>query len=142
MPCRAAGDSDTEAQVLLQQARLASLVRRPEVAIDLLQAAQAIGGGLQLWRDSLALYATVRGGMRSGGWKDAVDALTGGLAMMAALARCVEPGQQGVTAHIAHCMLWYHRQPSLVCAAGCEARPVGRAELAVLCLAWLVWLWY
>jgi hypothetical protein len=85
--CRAVGDHDTEAELLLQQARLEALADRPEAAIDLLQAAQALSGSLLLWRDSVALYATVRGGMRSGGARDAVAALEGGLAMMAALAR-------------------------------------------------------
>jgi hypothetical protein len=85
--CRAAGDCETEAELLLQQARLEALADRPEAAIDLLQAAQTLGGSLVMWRDSVALYATVRGGMRSGGARDAVEALEGGLAMMAALAR-------------------------------------------------------
>jgi hypothetical protein len=87
MSCRAAGDCDTEAELLLQQARLAALADRPEAAIELLQAAQALGGSLALWRDSVALYAAVRGSMRSGGPRDAVAALEGGVAMMQALAR-------------------------------------------------------
>jgi hypothetical protein len=85
--CRAAGDSDTEAELLLQQARLEALADRPDAAIDLLQAAQALGGSLVLWRDSVALYAAVRGSMRSGGPRDAVAALEGGLTMIATLAR-------------------------------------------------------
>lgn len=85
--CRAAGDSNTEAELLLQQARLEALAGRPEAAILLLQAAQALGGSAALWRDSVALYATVRGAMRSGGQRDAAAALEAGVAMMQALAR-------------------------------------------------------
>lgn len=73
--------------MLLLQARLAALAQQPEAAIKYIQSAQAIGGDIKSWRDSLLLYATVRGNMRSGGFKDATSALEGGVAMLEAVAR-------------------------------------------------------
>ena len=86
---RATGDLETEAQALLLQARLAAFIQQPETAIDLVQSAQVIGGSVKFWRDSLMLYAEVRGGMRSGGFKDARVALEAGIAVLEAVARQV-----------------------------------------------------
>eukprot|EP00775_Hariotina_reticulata_P008284 gene8284-8471_t len=87
MAIRATGDQDTTAQVLLLQARLAALAAQPEEAVKLVQAAQAAGGGVGFWRDSIMLYAAVRGSMRGSGPADAQAALEGGIGLMDTIAR-------------------------------------------------------
>jgi len=53
-----------------------------------LQAAQAIGGGVQLWADSVLCYAAARNHMPGRGPADALEALEGGVALLATVARC------------------------------------------------------
>jgi hypothetical protein len=47
------------------------------------------GGGVCLWRDSILLYAAVRGKMRGCGPADALAALEGGIGLMNTIARSV-----------------------------------------------------
>ncbi|KAF8063688.1 CFAP46 [Scenedesmus sp. PABB004] len=98
---RSEGDADAEAEALLLQARLAAAAHQPERAVALLQAAQALGGPLELWAESVQLYAAVCGGVRRGGRHDAASALEGGLAMLGALEREGAPA-----AHLAVRAAW------------------------------------
>ena len=52
------------------------------------QAAQALGGGVQLWRDSVLCYAAARSQMPGRGPADALEALQGGVALLEAASRC------------------------------------------------------
>jgi hypothetical protein len=56
----ACGDVDTHARSLLKCAQLEALARRPERAVELVQQAQALGGGMQFWKDLICSYATYR----------------------------------------------------------------------------------
>lgn len=84
---RAAGDDDAAAEVLLLQARLAALAQQHDAAIDKVQATQAMGGSVELWRDSTQLYAAVQAGQPGMAAADALAALQDGVAFLGALAR-------------------------------------------------------
>lgn len=53
-----------------------------------MQAAQELGGSVQLWRDSVLCYAAARSRMAGRGPADALEALEGGVAVVATVARC------------------------------------------------------
>ncbi len=74
---------------MLLLAHLEALAGQPTAAVELLQSAQATGGSIEHWRDSVALYAKLRASMRGGGESDALRALEGGVQLLQAVARWV-----------------------------------------------------
>jgi hypothetical protein len=87
--CRAVKDSLVEAQVLLLQSQLLLLAGQPDEAAVRVQAAQAAGGAVRHWEESVVTYCRCRLGSRDGSERDALAALEGGMEVLAAVARWV-----------------------------------------------------
>jgi hypothetical protein len=75
--------------VLLLQSQLLLLAGQPDEAAVRVQSAQAAGGAVRHWEESVVAYCRCRLGSRDGGERDALAALEGGVEVLAAVARWV-----------------------------------------------------